>query len=53
MKKEKRLFSSIIYIASSLGVLITALFFDSAIIVMILLLTSVSSFVWYIARLEI
>ena len=50
MKEEKRLFSSIIYIASSIGVLITALFFDSALIVLILLLTSASSFIWYIAR---
>ena len=50
MKKEKRLFSSIIYITSSIGVLISALFFDSAIIVLALFLISISSFVWYIAR---
>ena len=50
MKEEKRLFSSVIYITSSLGVLITALFFDSAIIVLILFLISMSSFIWYIAN---
>ena len=53
MKKEKRLYSSLVYVISSLGVLISAIIFDSAILVLALLLVSVASFSWYIARFKL
>jgi len=52
MKKEKRMYSSFLYVTSCIGVLISAIFYDSAILVLALLIISIASFTWYIARFK-